>query len=85
MEVTLRKLGRGPGSAVSGRLTRAPQKGSVVVVEFSDGLHEYVTTPVHRILKLVEHGVYYIETSNSRYRLEYRESKTTLLEAPAAQ
>ena len=50
VQVVLRKLGRG-SRAVTGRLVRAPRKGSVVVIEFSDGMHEYVTTPVRRVLK----------------------------------
>ena len=51
MQVLLRKLGRG-SRAVSGRLVRAPRKGSVIVIEFSDGMHEYVTTPVKRLLRI---------------------------------
>ena len=43
----MRKLGKG-ARAVAGRLVRAPRKGSVVVIEFPDGMHEYVTTPVKR-------------------------------------
>jgi hypothetical protein len=67
--VVLRKLGRG-SRAVTGRLVRAPRKGSVIVVEFSNGLHEYVTTPVRRILRVAGQDVFFIETVNSRYRLE---------------
>lgn len=71
VQVVLRKLGRVPRS-VSGRLVRAPRKGSVIVIEFSDGLHEYVTTPVKRVLRLAGRDIFYIETANSRYRLEVR-------------
>ena len=71
MQVVLRKLGRG-SRAVVGRLVRAPRKGSVVVIEFSDGMHEYVTTPVKRVLRLAGKEIFYIETVNSRYRLEGR-------------
>ena len=67
----LRKLGRG-SRAVVGRLVRAPRKGSVVVIEFSDGMQEYVTTPVKRVLRLAGREIFYIETVNSRYRLEVR-------------
>jgi len=49
--VVLRKLGKG-SRAVAGRLVRAPRKGSVVVIEFPDGMHEYVTTPVKRVLRI---------------------------------
>ena len=71
MQVVLRKIGRG-GRTIAGRLVRAPRKGSVIVIEFSDGMHEYVTTPVRRVLKLAGGEIFYIETVNSRYRLEVR-------------
>ena len=44
----------------------------MVVIEFPDGMHEYVTTPVKRVLRLAGREVFYIETINSRYRLEVR-------------
>jgi hypothetical protein len=72
VQVTLHKLGRGSRS-VSGRLVRAPRKGSVVVIEFPDGMHEYVTTPVKRVLRMAARDVFYIETVNSRYRLEIQD------------
>ena len=84
MEVVLRKVGRKPGRAVVGRLLRPPRKGSVVVIEFPDGLHEYVTTPVKRVLKLSDQDVYYIQTANSRYRLEVRSSDPLPVEKPVA-
>lgn len=74
VEVVLRKLGPKPGRPVVGRLVRAPRKGAVVVIEFPDGLHEYVTTPVRRILRVAGQEVYYLQTTNSRYRLEVRRS-----------
>ena len=80
VQVVLRKLGRG-SRAVSGRLVRAPRKGSVVVIEFSDGMHEYVTTPVKRVLRLASRDVFYIETVNSRYRLEVRDRERALDDA----
>lgn len=61
-----------------GRLVRAPRKGSVVVIEFSDGMHEYVTTPVKRVLRIAGKEVFYIETVNSRYRLEVRGREVAL-------
>jgi hypothetical protein len=69
VQVVLRKMGRG-GRTIFGRLVRAPRKGSVIVIEFADGLHEYVTTPVRRVLKLAGGEIFFIETMNSRYRLE---------------
>jgi len=50
----------------------------VIVIEFSDGMHEYVTTPVRRVLKLAAGEVFYIETMNSRYRLEVRTPEMAL-------
>ena len=43
-----------------------------MVIEIPDGLHEYVTTPVRRILRIAGQEVYYLQTTNSRYRLEVR-------------
>ena len=77
VQVILRKLGRG-SRAVAGRLVRAPRKGSVIVIEFSDGMHEYVTTPVKRVLRVAGREVFYIETVNSRYRLEVRGKERAL-------
>lgn len=83
MDVTLRKVGKKAGRAVNGRLLRAPRKGSVVVIEFADGLHEYVTTPIKRVLRLAGEEVYYLQTANSRYRMEVQAEQEALLEAPA--
>jgi hypothetical protein len=84
VEVVLRKVGRKAGRAVVGRLLRPPRKGSVVVIEFPDGLHEYVTTPVRRILRLCGRDIYYLQTANSRYRLEVRSGHSVMVEAPVA-
>ena len=48
------------------------------MIEFSDGMHEYVTTPVKRVLRLAGREVFYIETVNSRYRLEVRGREVAL-------
>ena len=77
VQVVLRKIGRG-GRTITGRLVRAPRKGSVIVIEFSDGMHEYVTTPVRRVLKLAGGEIFYIETMNSRYRLEVQTREVEL-------
>jgi hypothetical protein len=53
----------------------------VVVIEFPDGLHEYVTTPVRRILRVAGQEVYYLQTTNSRYRLEVRRGASTTNES----
>ncbi len=52
-----------------------------MVIEFPDGLHEYVTTPVKRILWLAGRKIMYIQTANSRYRLEFRTRDQVALEA----
>ena len=76
-----KKTGAPAGRPVVGRLVRPPRKGAVLVVEFSDGLHEYVTTPIKRVLKFTGREVYYIETANSRYRLEVRSGVLDSMEA----
>ena len=81
VEVVLRKLGPKPGRPVIGRLVRAPRRGAVVVIEFPDGLHEYVTTPVRRILRVAGQEVYYLQTTNSRYRLEVRRAAAPTTES----
>ena len=80
----LRKVGKNPGRAVVGRLLRPPRLGSVVVIEFPDGLREYVTTPVKRILRIAGADAYYLQTANSRYRLEVRSDGQELLDQPLA-
>ena len=79
----LRKLGRKGGRIVAGRLVRAPRAGSVVVIEFADGLHEYVTTPVKRVLRLVGGDVFFLQTVNSCYRLEVRSGTDTMIDSIA--
>jgi len=54
------------------------------VIEFPDGLHEYVTTPVRRILRICGRDIYYLQTANSRYRLEVRSGDSSVIEAPVA-
>lgn len=66
-KVVLQKLGG--SKQVVGRLTRLPEKGKPVVVEFDDGINEYVTSAVTRMLQLVDKGTIYFETLNSKYRL----------------
>ena len=57
---------------------------AVVVIEFPDGLHEYVTTPIKRVLHLCGRDLYFLETANSRYRLEVRSGDSQVMEAPVA-
>ncbi len=83
MRVSLQKLGATKPQKIVGKLLSQPRLGSVIVVEFADGLHEYVTTPVKRILKQAEGEVYYIETTNSRYRVEISEGDDIVLDNSA--
>jgi hypothetical protein len=53
----------------------------VVVIEFPDGLHEYVTTPVKRVLRLVGDEVFFLQTANSCYRLEIRSAGGLIADA----
>src|SRR6201992_1086013 len=82
VQVVLRKLGRG-SRAVTARLVRAPRSGSVVVIEFLDGLHEYVTTPVKRVLRLAGDDVFFLQTANSCYRLGVRSGQEVILDSIA--
>ena len=75
-------MGRKAGRAVVGRLLRPPRKGAVLVIEFPDGLHEYVTTPVKRVMRICGREIYYIQTANSRYRLEIRSGELVALLGP---
>ncbi|AKF08614.1 hypothetical protein DB32_005763 [Sandaracinus amylolyticus] len=47
-------------------------------------MHEYVTTPVKRVLRICGREIYYIQTANSRYRLEIRSGESAAMEAPVA-
>ena len=38
------------------------------MIEFSDGMHEYVTTPVKRVLRMAARDVFYIEKVRDRER-----------------
>lgn len=82
VDVVLRKLGRKRGRVVGGRLVSMPRKGSVVVVEFQDGLHEYVTTPIKRLMRVIGEDTLYLQTSNSCYSLEVCSREIAALEAP---
>jgi hypothetical protein len=44
-------------------------------------MHEYVTTPVKRVLRLAPRDIFHIETVNSRYRLEVRDRENALDDA----
>ncbi len=69
---------------MTGKLLAAPRKGAVVVIEFPDGLHEYVTTPVRRVLRLADRDVFYIETANSRYKLHLSQIHSAAFETSSS-
>jgi hypothetical protein len=71
VQVVLRKL-HPTERPIVGRMSRSPRRGASIVIEFGDGVHEYVTTPVQRLLRVVGRDVFYVATVNSRYRLEVR-------------
>ena len=56
-----------------------PRIGSVVVIEFVDGMQEYVTTPITRILQVVEGTEVFLQTANSKYRLEVQPSTDVIV------
>jgi len=72
MRVLLRKV-RGQGaSAIVGTIGREPCPGRPVVVAFHDGIHEFITSPVVRVMRVGGAGTIYVQTRNSVYRMEIR-------------
>jgi len=72
MRVLLRKI-RGQGaSAIVGTISEIPEAGNPVIVAFHDGIHEFITSPVVRVMRLGESPTIYVQTRNSVYRLEIR-------------
>lgn len=57
-----------------GHIGREIQKNSPIVVTL-DGEYEYVTSPVKRVLRLLNNGKYYLQTSHSTYSLTILEEK----------
>jgi len=81
MRVLLRKV-RGQGaSAIVGTIGREPTPGRPVVVAFHDGVHEFITSPVVRVMRVGSSGTLYVQTRNSVYRMEIR---TAARELPPA-
>lgn len=61
--------GRG-ASAIVGTIGRKPTPGHPVVVAFHDGIHEFITSTVVRVMGLIDSSTVYIQTRNSIYRME---------------
>lgn len=43
-----------------------------MIVELDDGLNEYTTSYVERVLAMVSTGNLYVQTRNSKYRLRFK-------------
>lgn len=57
------------GGAVQGVALKEPCVGQEWVIYFKGASRRVVTSPVQRVLHLVQEREYYIETRNSVYRL----------------
>ncbi len=80
MRVVLRKVrGRG-ASAIVGTIGRKPTSGHPVVVAFHDGIHEFITSTVVRVMGVSNSSTLYFQTRNSIYRMEVTPS--TMRELP---
>ena len=85
MRVVLRKV-RGHGaSAIVGTIGRRPSPGQPVVVAFHDGIHEFITSTVTRVMGIGESSTIYFQTRNSIYRMELSEEDVHELPPPATQ
>jgi len=82
MRVILRKIrGRG-ASAIVGTICRKPCPGHPFVVAFHDGVHEFITSTVIRVMGVGDGSTVYIQTRNSTYRMET--SPAAVVELPPA-
>lgn len=82
MRVILRKIrGRG-ASAIVGTICRKPSPGHPFVVAFHDGVHEFITSTVVRVMGVGDSMTLYIQTRNSIYRMEM--TPAVVLEMPPA-
>ena len=62
----LQSLRSGPKRYV-GFISHQPKKGSNLKVQLLDGVNDYVTSPVVRVLSVIQSGNVYFETRNSMY------------------
>lgn len=83
MRVLLRKIrGRG-ASAIVGTIGRRPTPGRPLVVAFQDGIHEFITSTVIRVMGVSDSSIMYVQTRNSVYRVEITASPVHELPPPA--
>jgi hypothetical protein len=83
MRVVLRKVrGRG-ASAIVGTIGQRPTTGQPVVVAFHDGVHEFITSTVVRVLGVGDSSTVYFQTRNSVYRMDLSPSTYRELPPPA--
>jgi hypothetical protein len=84
MRVILRKIrGRG-ASAIVGTIGRKPLPGHPVVVAFHDGIHEFITSTVIRVMGIGDSSTLYVQTRNSIYRMDISSSTMRELPPPAS-
>lgn len=71
MRVLLKKVrGRG-ASAIVGTIGRKPTPGRPLVVAFQDGIHEFITSTVVRVMGVSDSTTMYVQTKNSIYQVEF--------------
>lgn len=84
MRVVLRKIRGSGASAIVGTIARKPSAGHPVVVAFHDGIHEFITSTVVRVLGIGDSSTMYFQTRNSIYRLELSHKSMHELPPPAS-
>ena len=83
MQVVLRKMkGRG-ASAIVGTVAQKPTVGHPVVVAFRDGIHEFITSTVVRVMAVPGSTTLYFQTRNSVYRMDFSPTSMNTLPPPA--
>jgi hypothetical protein len=84
LRVVLKKVrGRGT-SAIVGTIGRRPTPGRPLVVAFHDGIHEFITSTVVRVMEVPDSSIVYIQTRNSTYRMEIAASAVHELPPPVS-
>ncbi len=71
MRVLLRKVKGKGASAIAGTIGRKPTPGRPLVVAFQDGIHEFITSTVVRVMEVSGSSALYVQTRNSVYRVEF--------------
>jgi hypothetical protein len=66
-----------------GTVGRRPAAGHPVVIAFHDGIHEFITSTVVRVLEVGDSQTLYFQTRNSVYRMELTAEPVQELPPPA--